>query len=132
MLEDRGACGRDPLTGNPVVVPLEPFQNHRRRRRGSRQGAVPGSYDTPATRQRRYTPSCTAKCGSYAAGSDNIEERIPICDLMEMHMVDSNSMNLCFCLGKNPKDCHGLDSCPLRQLCSADAGYKRRKRRLLA
>jgi len=35
--------------------------------------------------------------------SDDVEERIPICDLMEVHMIDSDSMNPRFRLGKNPK-----------------------------
>jgi hypothetical protein len=108
MFEDCRAGRRDAFARNTVVVPVEALQDRGRRGRRHRQKPVRGAHEAGAARQRGHSPNRAGKGGGDAAGADNVEERIPVGDLVEMHRLHRHAMDRGFGLGDDRQDRDGV------------------------
>ena len=96
MRKDRRTGWRHPLAGDAIVVPVVPFKDQRRRRRGNRQLAVRRVHQPAAQRQRREAEACPLQRGTDAARRRHVHQRVPIGDFVEMHTVDGNGVHARF------------------------------------
>ena len=130
VTQDRGAGRRDALAGDAVVAPRDS-------RRGARWSRAPAPAAMPCAVRTRPPPSGSARRGPArpvqvrrdASCRDDIHERIPVGELVEMHVVDGRAVHARLGVGERRQQCQRV-----RRACLPTArlprcgGAGRRKR----
>ena len=108
MPQDSGARGRHALAGDAVVVPRIARQQQARRGGRHRQQPVRRAHGAATQRERRRRPVRAVEPGRDASGRDDVEQRIPVRELMEMHLVDRMP---CTCASASASSASSASAC---------------------
>ena len=104
VTQDRRARRRHSLAGNSVVDGREAFHQEGSRRCRHGEQTMRGPHTSGAERQRPDSPFGDAKPRDEPGRSDDIRDRIPCADFMELDMLRISAMHSRFGLGQMRED----------------------------